>query len=383
MPAQPYAWINLEELPALDGAEDLVLFGGGQGSHELLAHLRRLGFADRVKAVADNDPSYQGKRFEGLPIVGPQALADYPGARILITSVSGRDAIAEQLEALGYREGADFFKVGSFPRQGAVRFGTLLQQDAVRQALPDMHRAGHVGPGGFLDLECGLHALGVEAVYSADAFTFGLGRAALKGQEGRYAASREAFAAKAAARGLDAAAFRTRWDALFREEREATGRDAAGVHYDCPARFSALPWPDDALDLLCSFAVLEHVEQPEAAVASCARVLRPGGLAVHRIQARDHRSFRQGAGYTPISYYAESEEGWRGNVANRFHQNRTATWQWRKLFEAAGFAVLEHQCLERYEPDEAERAALHPDFRHWPLERLAEVDCLLVLRKGG
>ena len=43
------------------------------------------------------------------------------------------------------------------------------------------------------------------------------------------------------------------------------------------ASVGALPFPDDAFDVVYSFKVLAHVEPIERAVAELVRVVRPGG----------------------------------------------------------------------------------------------------------
>jgi SAM-dependent methyltransferase len=39
-----------------------------------------------------------------------------------------------------------------------------------------------------------------------------------------------------------------------------------------------VPWPDSSFDVVCSFQVLEHVDDPDAYLAEARRLLRPGGL---------------------------------------------------------------------------------------------------------
>lgn len=61
---------------------------------------------------------------------------------------------------------------------------------------------------------------------------------------------------------------------------EPTVRHAA-ARYPCEFRradIAALPFSDDAFDLVVSFETIEHVPDPEAALAELARVLAPAGL---------------------------------------------------------------------------------------------------------
>ena len=56
-----------------------------------------------------------------------------------------------------------------------------------------------------------------------------------------------------------------------------TGRaDLIGTAY-------AMPVPDSSFDSALCTAVLEHLEEPERALAECHRVLKPGGVAVYSV----------------------------------------------------------------------------------------------------
>jgi SAM-dependent methyltransferase len=69
----------------------------------------------------------------------------------------------------------------------------------------------------------------------------------------------------------------------------------------CPA--DALAFPDAAFDATLCFQVLEHVPEPWLVVAECARVLKPGGLAVFTAPfAFPHHP-------SPRDYYRFSHEG--------------------------------------------------------------------------
>ncbi|HUR62083.1 MAG TPA: methyltransferase domain-containing protein [Candidatus Thermoplasmatota archaeon] len=52
--------------------------------------------------------------------------------------------------------------------------------------------------------------------------------------------------------------------------------DLVGTAYDIPA-------PDASFDSAICSAVLEHLEEPEAALRECLRVLKPGGSAIYTI----------------------------------------------------------------------------------------------------
>jgi SAM-dependent methyltransferase len=52
--------------------------------------------------------------------------------------------------------------------------------------------------------------------------------------------------------------------------------DLFGPAYDIPAR-------DDSFDSVLCTAVLEHLEEPEAAIRECHRVLKPGGVAAYTV----------------------------------------------------------------------------------------------------
>ncbi|MEX0958179.1 MAG: class I SAM-dependent methyltransferase [Burkholderiales bacterium] len=78
-----------------------------------------------------------------------------------------------------------------------------------------------------------------------------------------------------------------------------------------------IPQPDSSFDGAVCTAVLEHLEEPRAALAECLRVLKPGGHAVYTVPLYWHLHEE------PRDFYRYTEHGLR------------------YLFEGAGFQVVE------------------------------------------
>ncbi|MEF2143835.1 MAG: methyltransferase domain-containing protein [Desulfovibrionaceae bacterium] len=380
-----YEWIDIQALPPLEPGMRLVLFGAGNGSRELLKFLEESRTDATAIAILDNDPSLQGRDMLGLPVCAPAELDRLNPDMVIVTTVSGRDAVADQLRAMGREPGRDFALVGTFPTQGAlINLERLLLLDREYDLLG---KGGflHVGPGGFLGLECGLFALtGKRApgcALAIDAYDFRMRWPDVTESLGLYARSRAELPRLAAEFGVDAETALTRWDALFLKEEGRCRIDPERIALRFPHRFSALPVENQSLSLACSFAVLEHVNSPQNAVNELWRVLKPGGCAVQTIVTRDHRSFGSIKGHTPISYRMYSEEQWTKINENTFPQNRVAPFQWREIFEARGFQIRVHEVLSQYEPSEEELALLHSDFQHWSPDQQRQVDCCIVAVK--
>jgi len=64
--------------------------------------------------------------------------------------------------------------------------------------------------------------------------------------------------------------------------------------------------PAGSVDLICSFAVLEHLHDLGRAFAAMARLLKPGGWMIHKVDLRDHTDFDR-----PLEFLMCSEWLWR------------------------------------------------------------------------
>lgn len=121
-----------------------------------------------------------------------------------------------------------------------------------------------------------------------------------------------------AARGLEVVAYDV-------EDKGAAAGLLAGTGVACVvAPGPRLPFEDGAFDGVLNCGVLEHVDDPPAALAELRRVLRPGGrLFTYHLPNR----------------HAWTE--WLGRRLGRFHHDRTYTRRGAiALLEAGGFHVL-------------------------------------------
>ncbi len=86
----------------------------------------------------------------------------------------------------------------------------------------------------------------------------------------------------------------------------------------------AIPAPDASFDSALCTAVLEHLEEPEAAIRECFRVLRPGGTAVYTVPFIWHLHEE------PRDFFRYSKYGLK------------------YLFEKAGFEITEIEALSGF-----------------------------------
>jgi SAM-dependent methyltransferase len=134
--------------------------------------------------------------------------------------------------------------------------------------------------------------------------------------------------------------------------------------------------PDASVDFIWSSAVLEHVRRKELPelIAHMRRICRPGGIAVHHIDFRDHLQY----GLNNMRF---PERLWESSLmANSgFYTNRVPYPQMVHQFQEAGFEV-EEKILEPW-PNGCPtgQAKMAQPFRDLPSEDLLIMDCHIAL----
>jgi SAM-dependent methyltransferase len=96
--------------------------------------------------------------------------------------------------------------------------------------------------------------------------------------------------------------------------------------------------PDQSVDIVLSYDVLEHLYDLNSAFSQMARITKPGGFGLHQVDFRDHRDFSRPLEYLLLSKKEFSREfkERHGECGNRYRPGE----MWRSL-ESVGFEVKE------------------------------------------
>ncbi|MCB2185462.1 MAG: class I SAM-dependent methyltransferase [Deltaproteobacteria bacterium] len=137
----------------------------------------------------------------------------------------------------------------------------------------------------------------------------------------------------------------------------ATTRDLlalARITYLAPGDAACTGLAGGSIDFHTSYTVLEHI--PPAILRDIIkegnRLLRPGGLFVHRVDYSDHFSHADPS-LTPLNFLRYAEATWRLYAGNRFmYMNRLRHDDYLALFQSLGHQILAEEpevdprCLE-------------------------------------
>ena len=183
-------------------------------------------------------------------------------------------------------------------------------------------------------------------------------------------------------------------DRIVERLREVTAKSrnldtllrALNMSYVCPGDAGNTKLPADSIDFVCSSNVLEHM-RPEVISAmhrESLRLLRQGGMVVHRFNPADHYSHNDSS-ITSVNFlkFSKAQWYWIGGSGLAYH-NRLRCSQQRRMLEDAGFSVI----LSRVRLDQRALMALenrelnvHPDFAGMALDDLAGEYMWLVAQK--
>jgi SAM-dependent methyltransferase len=145
--------------------------------------------------------------------------------------------------------------------------------------------------------------------------------------------------------------------------------------------------PDAGIDFMYSHTVLEHVVDIASVAGEMARIIKPGGWAMHQIDLRDHRDFAR-----PLEHLVMGERAFAAAAAAAHYEfgNRLRSLELEAQFEANGFELREIETTETASPEymsdalpRLRRSASR--YRHWPEEDLTclGIACLLQKREGS
>lgn len=161
------------------------------------------------------------------------------------------------------------------------------------------------------------------------------------------------------------------------------GAEAVNIAYTGRGIENLPPEWCDTADVMLSHAVLEHFGQPQAAATMMAAAARPGAVAVHDVDFRDHRNFDR-----PLEFLLLDDAAWeQANDGVQFrHGNRVRLPEWSALLAEAGWQVLSQTVTDPVDPaylaDLAPRLrACGTRFAGLPDDQLTCASARLVLRK--
>lgn len=159
----------------------------------------------------------------------------------------------------------------------------------------------------------------------------------------------------------------------------------------------------ESFDVIVSRAVLEHVYNPDTAIAVMDRLLVPGGLMVHKIDFRDHGLF-SGGGQHPLTLWTIPAPLHKHMVYDTGKPNRKLIGYYRQKMAELGYEysllitslvggrceIVPHRKAILWDTEDARRARLlvetirwrlQPEFRDMPIEDLMVSGIFLVAHK--
>jgi hypothetical protein len=156
-----------------------------------------------------------------------------------------------------------------------------------------------------------------------------------------------------------------------------------GIHYLAPFDARNTGLPGASIDVIVTTSVLEHIPLPVCAeiLAECRRLISRRGIMRHTIDYSDHYSHSDSK-ISAYNYLSFSDREWQRHNPGIHFQNRARTRDYRDLFIASDFEILEEQ---EWMGREAELAnvTLAGRFRTMSQPELLALGCNFTLRPAG
>jgi SAM-dependent methyltransferase len=187
----------------------------------------------------------------------------------------------------------------------------------------------------------------------------------------------------ATATGQSVESVRARYDRLVAARSTPDLLAAAGIRYYAPADASRTGLPDASVDVVFSNSVLEHVTPGAlgAIMTETARVLRPGGHAVHSVNCGDHYAHSDPS-ITQVNYLRYPDRHWLLWNNDLQYQNRLRAPDFVRASEAVGLATVFSSARPKPElMTEVARMTLPARFHSYTLEELAITSIDFAARK--
>jgi SAM-dependent methyltransferase len=148
------------------------------------------------------------------------------------------------------------------------------------------------------------------------------------------------------------------------------------IEYVYPGDARATDLDAESVDIVLSSNVLEHIPRDvqEEIHRESLRVLRPGGISVHRFNPQDHYSTVDPAlTHGNFLRYSSREWHWYGGSGLAYH-NRLRSRDYREMLQQAGFEIA--VCRERVDERTLQairsgQLPVHEEFCRYTLEELA------------
>ncbi|HEX9927111.1 MAG TPA: methyltransferase domain-containing protein [Pyrinomonadaceae bacterium] len=125
--------------------------------------------------------------------------------------------------------------------------------------------------------------------------------------------------------------------------------------------------PGKKYDIVCSFQVGEHISNLESFAEINKRLLKPDGIALHRVDFGPHDCWFQYE--DPLTFLQFPDNLWRLTGSNRGTPNRLRHHEFMNAFEKAGLAV-EIAKIDYFEETSIDFTKLNKKFRQMPRESL-------------